>query len=178
MQSVDQHARYYCPRGSHAPIKTREGFYVSYAGDPQVEESQDGGYRGDIATIAISFNVTTSSQPSASRRAALKANIANKLLKIDETNLDRFGVVALDTEGDGFGWAVRFEATHSVSSVGYGTASEWKDAIKETLIAKPFLLNEDSSSDSLLVNIAVDIDSVRGVVAGRRTMVCYQIHYR
>lgn len=180
MQPSDKHASYYCPEGSHVPIPTRLGFYVTYQDDPQryghspssilSNNGEGGGYFGDVATIAISFNVTTSAQPTTDRRALLKANIANNLLKIDEKFMGRFGVFPLNRaeEKDSYGWAVRFEATHSVSAVGYETASRWKDGVKASLVSKPYVLNDQSSS---LVNIAVDTDSVRGVVAGRRTMV-------
>jgi hypothetical protein len=169
MQSDEYQAMHYCPRGSHAPLPTRQGFYVSYAQDPKFKEA---GYFGDVATIAISFNVTTASAPTSDRRALLKANIANKLLTIDEGHISRFGVIPLPT---GLGWAVRFEATHSVSQAGYETALKWKDGVKALLKSKPFLLNEDgfNSNSSPLVNLRVEPESVRGVVAGRRTMVIH-----
>jgi hypothetical protein len=170
MQSDEYQAMHYCPRGSHAPLPTRQGFYVSYAQDPKFKA----GYFGDVATIAISFNVTTASAPTSDRRALLKANIANKLLSIDEGHVSRFGVIPLPT---GLGWAVRFEATYSVSQAGYETALKWKDGVKDILKSKPFLLNEDGfnsgSNSAPLVNLKVEPESVRGVVAGRRTMVTH-----
>mmetsp|Transcript_2593 Transcript_2593/g.3535 ORF Transcript_2593/g.3535 Transcript_2593/m.3535 type:complete len:1916 (-) Transcript_2593:156-5903(-) len=154
LQPSSTHAQHFCPPGSSYPIPTREGFYAVLEG-----ESQSDGYRGDTATIAISFNISTSLEPITQRRADLKAQIAQKVLLLDESAIGRFAVVPFPNI-----WAVRFEATASVSAAGYQTAVKWKDGVKLALASSGVFDNSVSSGSSL----AVAGESIRGVVAGRR----------